>query len=232
MKLKFNDGVSFSYGDFGLTAEQKTHLLLQLIKSDMTELESSEFLNAISTAIDEFKKNKLFEDKAIKAMNNLMAFSQSAHRLKLAIENLNNDNQDAFRIYSMYFSEFTTAANPAILLSDEMRDIKPPLGNVLEAMHETLIKFQNTLPELEKVADYTIEQLQDNLNNGKRLSDNEAKRLALAITKVYRNVFNKLPPFTRGSWFEAFMSELAKIVNPKIKLGARTLEYAHKKLKE
>ncbi len=231
MEQKFKDGVSFSYGDLGLTAEQKRHLL-DLIKSDMTELESSKFLNAVSTAIDAFKKNQMFKDKAIKAMKNLNAFSQSAHRLKLAIENLNNDNQDAFRIYSMYFSEFTTATNPAILLSDEMRDIKPPLGNVLEAIHETLIKLQNTLPDLEKVADYTIEQLQDNLNNGERLSDNDAKRLAVTITIVYRGLFNKLPPFSRGSWFEAFMGELAKIVNPRIKLGARTLEYAHKKLKE
>lgn len=228
MKQKFKDGVSFSYGDLGLSAEQKTDLSKYLIKSEMTKDQKNEFLDAVSVALDKFYKDKLFKEKAIKAMNNLNEFSQAAHSLKVAIEKLNKDNQDAFKIYSTYFSEFTFATNPAIELSKEMRDIKPPLGNVLEAMHETLIKFQNTLPDLEKVADYTIEQLKDNLSNGKRTTDSEAKRLAISVTKVYRDLFNEMPPYSRGTWFEAFTRELGKMINPKIKTGARTLEYAHK----
>lgn len=231
MKQNFNAGVSYGFtGDLGLTAEQKAHLLKHLIKSKLTEIEKQEFLKAVSTELECFKESKLLKDKNIKSMTNLKEFSFAINRLELAIEKLNEDNQDAFKIYSYYFHECTDTAKPPVSISDEMRDIKPPLAGVLEGIHTTLARLRKTLPDLEKVADYSIRQLEDNLSNGLRISDEDAKRLALAITKIYRDLFNKLPPYTRSTWFDAFMGELAKIIDPKIKLGARTLKYAHESL--
>lgn len=226
MNNELNQGVSFTYGDFGLTAEQKKSLKESLSKSQMNETQKNDFLDAVSVAVDRFNKSTLFKDKAIVAMKKLKDFSFATHRMITTIKALNTDNQDAFRIFAMYFDECTHATNPAIDVSAEMREIKPRLNDLLKAIH----KMSATLPDIEKVADYTIKQLDENLSNGKRQRDLVALRLAEGITKVYLDMFKELPPYTRATWFDDFMQALCETLKLDIKIGAKTLEKVHAKL--
>jgi hypothetical protein len=227
MKKSFKFGAGGSIGE-AFSLEQKNKLKQHLIKSRLNDEEKSEFIDGVSQAIDEVKKSEIFSGNDGKTVERLRTFENAAHVLVSAINGLKADfegkDQDPFQYLAVYLNECLYATNPAIKLPASWIELKPQPEDILNNLKKTLVEIKDVAEHLEKVAEYSKEKATELVSKGSRPADDKAKRIALAVTKVFFKKFGYFPPYRRGSWFDEFMATIGD--DNEITISERTLKFA------
>ncbi len=218
MKKPFEFITGSTYGDFGLTDSQKNNLKIHLGEK-FPKNKKKAFLDLVSVGIDRANKSRVILGNEKPTIDRIEKFSYAAHALGNAIDGLKSTSegldQDPFQYLATYHEESLFLTEPYIKLPTAWLKFKPKLEDILN-------ELQLITNQMELLADYTITKI--HVSNGSRPDVQQAKCIALAVTEEYQKFFKKLPPFSRGSWYANFMTELGRTLQ--LEIGDRVLSYA------
>lgn len=211
-----------------LLKSEKDDLFPLLIDSGMTDSEKQDFLLKISVEISRARIYfQLEQGSPTDAAKRLKKFSDSARRLHAAIDDMKADgggqNQDPYQHMVIDFNTQVAIGNVTEPFPQKMwletRNHHLDLSDILDTMQQDLIA-------LALLSDATQKRITTNASPGDRIVDARARHVATKVMEIYRDMFNKMPPYNKASWFAQFMGRLGAIL--KINLGEKSLARTYK----
>lgn len=181
-----------------LKSVELTRLATHLPKK-MGEAKRAEFLAAVALVVQQVERMPIHDAEAVR-QEKLQFVADMSRELLKAIADIPQAGWGEIRAFSDVFALDENTPSP---LSEHTK--KAVFDRAL------MPHIWDTVQDIESIFSYAASQFKP--DKQKRPSISNAKVLVAEVAKVFKHVTGAWPPYSKGTWFPLFISEVGDIAN-------------------